>query len=157
MMTVFRHILLSSILLCTSFTQTFKTEREVNKVFIHCSASDYDYHDDINVIRKWHLKRGWQDVGYHFFIKRDGTIQTGRPLYMIPSSQKGYNKGSISICLHGNKKFTTRQFWSLKILCYLLDENFVSLTFHGHKEVSIKSCPNFDYERILRLKDKKIT
>ena len=43
--------------------------REVDRVFLHCSASPNPAHDDINVIRDWHLERGWNDVGYHFFIK----------------------------------------------------------------------------------------
>src|SRR5690606_32519342 len=95
-----------------------KPKRPVSKVFLHCSASDFDAHDDIAVIKRWHVQdNGWSDVGYHFFITRKGVVQFGRSLESIPAAQKGHNKGSIAICLHGNAKFTNKQLRSLKALC----------------------------------------
>ena len=55
-------------------------ERAVDRVFLHCSASDRLEHDDIEVIRDWHVNgNGWSDVGYHFFIRKDGTVEDGSP------------------------------------------------------------------------------
>ena len=55
-----------------------KPDRHVSRVFLHCSASDNPKHDKISVIRKWHLDKGWSDVGYHYFIRKDGTVEEGR-------------------------------------------------------------------------------
>lgn len=98
---------------------------------------------------KWHKERGWSGIGYHFFIQKNGTIQHGRNLELVPAAQKGHNTGSIAICVHGLRKelFTKEQQASLKALCITLNRIYRnSLTFHGHKEVEPnKACPVFDY------------
>ena len=129
-----------------------KLKRKVNRVFIHCSASDVPAHDNVATIREWHLARGFSDVGYHFFIRKDGTVEEGRSLKKTPAGQKGNNTKTIAICLHGllKDKFTEEQFSSLRDLCGDIDDE-LDVTFHGHCEVSVKSCPVFDYKEVLRL------
>jgi N-acetyl-anhydromuramyl-L-alanine amidase AmpD len=130
-----------------------KPTREVSKVFLHCSASDRPEHDNIEVIKEWHLARGFSDVGYHFFIRKDGTIEEGRPIEQVPAAQKGFNTGSIAICCHGLTEFTDIQLSKLYFLCKSIDKVYQSrITFHGHCEVnSNKTCPVFDYKNILDL------
>ncbi|EAR20441.1 peptidoglycan recognition protein family protein [Nitrococcus mobilis] len=135
---------------------TFKAPgREVDRIFIHCSASDRPEHDDISVMRDWHVNsRNWSDVGYHFFIKKDGTVQEGRPLERIPAAQAGNNAGTIAICLHGltAERFTKAQYESLIRLCGEIDTAYGGMvTFHGHREVSTKDCPVFPYREVLGL------
>ena len=133
-------------------------KRRVNKVFIHCSASDHKHHDDVSVIRDWHVNgRGWSDVGYHFFIRKNGTVQVGRPISKIPAAQSSHNPGSIAVCLHGLKeeKFTQAQFKSLNALCREIHDAYDGkVTFHGHREVAAKACPVFDYKAVLKLDSK---
>ncbi|VAW59386.1 hypothetical protein MNBD_GAMMA08-987 [hydrothermal vent metagenome] len=133
-------------------------KRSVKTVFLHCSASDNSNHDDVSVMEEWHKKRGFSGVGYHFFINKNGDIQQGRDLEKIPAAQKGHNTNSIAICLHGLKieKFTQPQFDSVKNLCTAIDSEYssINIRFRGHKEVSNKSCPVFDYKTVLSL-DKK--
>lgn len=137
-----------------------KPERAVDRVFIHCSASDNPAHDDIEVIKQWHtdkrpVGRGFSDVGYHYFITKDGRLQNGRSLEKQPAAQSGHNKGSLAICLHGLENFTEAQFKTLKLLCekmYLVYEQ--KITFHGHNEVNRnKTCPVFDYKEVIGLDD----
>ncbi len=133
-----------------------KPKREINKVFIHCSASDVKAHDNIEIIREWHVEdNGWLDVGYHYFITKNGTIQEGRPLEKVPSAQKGHNTGSIAICLSGDHidLFTQKQFEALLDLCAQINKSYYRIAFHGHCEVSEKTCPVFDYKNILELDD----
>lgn len=81
-------------------------------------------------------------------------IQKGRSLEKDPAAQKGYNKGSIAICLHGLNiyKFTTLQFNSLIDLCHAIKDSYnVPIRFRGHKEVANKACPVFDYKKVLKL------
>lgn len=131
-----------------------KPRRHVDRVFVHCSASDAEAHDDVSVMREWHLKRGWNDVGYHFFVKKDGTLQTGRSVEQTPAAQSGHNTGTIAICLHGLEvsKFTETQFFTLRRLCEDINAAYGgSVTFHGHREVAAKDCPVFDYRAVLGL------
>ena len=135
--------------------QFVKPDRPVDHVFLHCSASDDPDHDDIATIRAWHVDgNGWSDVGYHYFIRKDGTLQTGRPLERIPAAQAGNNLGSIAICLHGLalENFTDAQYRTLAALAREIDRAYSGrVTFHGHREVSAKACPVFPYRTVLGL------
>lgn len=132
-----------------------RPKRHVKKVYIHCSASDAEAHDNIETIRKWHVEeKGWSDVGYHYFLTKNGTIQEGRPLEKVPSAQKGHNTGSIAICLSGLESFTLDQFDTLREFCNEINKAYNrEITFHGHCEVSDKTCPVFDYKKVLSLDD----
>ncbi len=135
-----------------------KPRRTIKRVFIHCSASDNPKHDDVSVMREWHVKgNGWSDVGYHYFIKKDGTVQTGRNIDASPAAQEGHNANTIAICLHGleKDKFTPEQFQSLRALCEMIRQKIPTVTFHGHCEVNKnKTCPVFNYKKVLSLDNK---
>ena len=120
-----------------------KPKRVVDKVFIHCSASDRPEHDNVETIRSWHKARGFNDIGYHYFINKEGVVLPGRGIEKIPAAQVGHNKGSIAICLGGLDHFSEEQFFSLKKLCVEIKAALPGVTFHGHCEVSSKTCPNF--------------
>lgn len=126
-----------------------KPKRNVFCVFLHCSASDNEKHDNAETMHKWHLERGFNEIGYHFFIRKDGTIQYGRDCERVPAAQEGHNQGSIAICCHGleKDKFTDAQRHSLRALCIHLNALYKGgLTFHGHKEVAAKDCPVYPYK-----------
>lgn len=136
-----------------------RPDRIIERVFIHCSASDLPEHDDVEVMRSWHTDpppsgRGWSDVGYHFFIRKTGRLEAGRPLDRMPAAQAGHNNQTIAICLHGleQRQFTGHQFNALVRLSEDINEAFEGqVTFHGHCEVSTKACPVFDYRKVLGL------
>lgn len=131
-----------------------KPARPVSRVFIHCSASDNPAHDNVATMDAWHKARGWSGVGYHFFIRKDGTLEIGRDLEKVPAAQEGNNTGTIAICLHGLlvEKFTDAQFNTLRSLCRQINAAYGNaLTFHGHCEVANKTCPVFDYRKVLLL------
>lgn len=128
--------------------------RKVWCVYLHCSASDNPAHDYPKVMEDWHRERGFSEIGYHFFIQKNGTICEGRSLETVPAAQQGHNTGSIAICAHGlvKERFTPEQLGSLRGLCITLDRLYKGgLSFHGHCEVSNKSCPVYDYKQILGL------
>lgn len=131
-----------------------KPQRLIDRVFIHCSASDNAKHDNIETIREWHKERGFNDIGYHYFISSDGWIHPGRNIDITPAAQEGHNAHTIAICLHGLTKFTEEQFKSLRDICDEIHKVIPKATFHGHCEVSSKSCPVFDYRKVLNLDSK---
>lgn len=133
-----------------SFT---KPNREVNRVFLHCSAAS---RESINAqeINQWHLDRGWNCIGYHFFCMTDGTPQYGRDIERVPSAQGGNNTGTIAICLNGlhESDFTQEQLDWVRSFCNEINLAYEgSITFHGHREVAAKECPVFDYKKVLSL------
>lgn len=132
-----------------------KPRRPIDTVFVHCSASDHAAHDNVATMRAWHLRRGWSDVGYHFFIRKDGTLEIGRSIEKTPAAQGGHNRGTIAICLHGlhESKFTPAQFETLRALCGQINRSYGKgrIRFRGHNEVAAKLCPVFDHRDVLSL------
>jgi N-acetylmuramoyl-L-alanine amidase len=127
--------------------------RLIKKIILHCSDSDYAHHDDIEVIRGWHVnERKFKDVGYHFFIKFNGTVQKGRDIKTIGAHTLGQNADSIGICLHGRHNFTEAQFEALRKLVNDLCKQYGIVRnsgIFGHCDFANKSCPNFDYKKVL--------
>ena len=54
--------------------------RKINKIIVHCTATQESKDVSLDEVRRWHLNRGWRDIGYHFLIQRDGTVEEGRPI-----------------------------------------------------------------------------
>lgn len=127
---------------------------DITIIVVHCSDSDNPAHDDISVIREWHMERGWEDVGYHYLIQKSGKIQIGRSLYTVGAHVNGHNFESIGICLSGKKDFTEEQF---KTAARIIDSLYTGIPNlkpkYGvlpHRFLdSKKTCPNFEMSRIL--------
>lgn len=128
-------------------------KRYIDKLIIHCSCSDILAHDNPETIRKWHVEEnGWDDVGYHFIITKDGKIHWCRPMVEVGAHCKGHNLTSIGICLTGEYKFSREQKDSLKILTENLKDLFNLENRHLWEHRSFnkkKTCPNFDLEEFL--------
>ncbi len=121
--------------------------REITSILLHCSASEHMDHDDISVIREWHLARGWDDVGYHFFLQKNGNAQVGRKLSVIGAHCKGYNRTSIGICMHGRDSFTRYQwdtlFYLVDVCMDVYDIDNEGIYCHYELDKHGKTCPNF--------------
>jgi len=136
-----------------------RPDRWVNKFYIHCSAADnttvgFKGTKLAATIDRWHKENGWSGIGYHFVIDKKGKLVTGRNMERVPAAQGGHNKGTLAVCLHGLKeeKFTEAQFDTLRELCKTAYKAYGgNITFHGHTEVSAKTCPVFDYKDVLKL------
>lgn len=126
---------------------------------MHCSDSDVKSHDNIEIIRKWHVEeRKWSDVGYHFFITKKGCVFKGRSLEKPSASQQNNNKYAISICLSGRIDFTKKQFFVLKDLCKNINDKYNNkIPIYGHRDVDKnKMCPNFDVKEKIGLNKKNL-
>ena len=133
-----------------------KPRRAIDRVFIHCSAASRK-DIDAEEIDLWHRQRGWSGIGYHFFIKTDGTLEKGRDLEKTPAAQAGHNRGTIAICLNGLKlsDFTSAQFKTLNELCSEINREYSGdITFWPHNAVARKACPVFDIYKELPINPK---
>ena len=124
--------------------------RKLDKIIIHCADTKYTMDIGVNEIRQWHLQRGWNDIGYHYVIRKDGTIEVGRNVKIKGSHCYGKNTGSIGICWVGGyggvDDRTPEQKKALIELIEQLWKNYGKLSLHGHNEFSSKSCPNFNVQ-----------
>ena len=131
--------------------------RNINKIIVHHSDTPSSMNIGLKEIDIWHRKRGFNGVGYHYVIRRNGQIQEGRALNKVGAHTYGYNRKSIGICLVGRDEYNPSQFASLKKLIKKLSESYL-FTVHGHYEFSKKTCPNFDVQEFMKEDevDKKI-
>jgi len=130
--------------------------RKVNKIIIHCTATPEGREHDVADIRRWHLKRGFNDIGYHYLIHIDGTIEEGRPISKQGAHCSGENKGSIGLCYVGGMskdmskaKDTRTQAQKdslIKLMHELIYKYNKDMTIHAHYEFANKSCPSFNVQ-----------
>lgn len=79
---------------------------------------------------------------------------TGRNLETTPAAQGGHNRSTLALCIHGLSVdlFTDVQKMTLFMICKQYNKMYGGkITFHGHCEVSAKTCPVLDYKQILGL------
>lgn len=133
--------------------------RVIDKIIIHCSATPEHKHFTTEDINKWHIQRGFKNIGYHYVIYLDGSIHKGRPEEEIGAHCTGANTTSIGICYIGGIDALTRkskdtrtdaQKESLLKLVNELKNKYPSATVLGHNELSSKDCPCFDVKAEFR-------
>lgn len=124
--------------------------RYINSIVVHCSDTPKGKYFDVDDVRKWHWERGWTDVGYHFIVLLDGTIELGRMLNVKGAHVSGNNANSIGICYigggNGEDTRTYEQFKSLHYLIRTLKLIFKDAKILGHRDFDgvNKQCPCFD-------------
>ena len=78
-----------------------QSKRTIKEVIVHCSATAEGKDYTTNDIKKWHLARGFSDIGYHYVIYRDGSVHIGRNVDISGAHCTGHNSNSIGICYIG--------------------------------------------------------
>lgn len=121
--------------------------RQINKIIIHAADTPADMDIGAAEINQWHLERGWSGIGYHWVIRRDGTLEEGRSEQTPGAHAYGHNQDSIGICMVGGKpdcNYTAAQWRALEALVDDLLARYPDSEVIGHRDVSDKPCPMFD-------------
>ena len=145
--------------------------RDINLVVIHCSATKEGVDIDVAEIRRWHVKeRNFRDIGYHFLIHLDGSIERGRPWDKPGAHAKGYNYRSVGICYVGGLNSegrpsdtrTVAQIHSLRASVEIIKAQYPKIEVVGHRDLSAdlngdgmitanewcKQCPCFNMSEL---------
>jgi N-acetylmuramoyl-L-alanine amidase. len=127
-----------------------------HRIIVHCSASPNGKDIPVEEVRRWHLERGFEDIGYHYLIGVDGAVHEGRSILRMGAHCKGENSNSIGICLIGDTKFTVAQFGALRTLLLGLcwQKKIPQVEVHCHYEFPSaikegKTCPNIPVQKII--------
>lgn len=127
--------------------------RNITKIIVHCSATPEGRDYTVADIDRWHKQRGWQGIGYHYVVYRDGSVHPGRSVEQIGAHTSGHNANSIGVCYIGGiaadgktpkDTRTPAQRAALRDLVELLRAEYPNATIHGHREFANKACPSFD-------------
>ena len=125
--------------------------RSITMVVIHCSAVKPDQMSSVAQIDSWHRERGFKfGVGYHYVIRRDGSIEAGRPEWMVGAHCVNHNKYSIGVCYEGGLDArgqpadtrTAAQKATLRRLLTDLHRRYPRAVIVGHHDLDPqKECP----------------
>lgn len=136
----------------------FKKRSSTEAIFVHCSATKPSMDVGVREISQWHRELGWLAIGYHFVIRRDGTIEEGRPVDVVGSHVKDWNSKSVGVCLVGGiddkgkfeANFTPAQMQSLKEKLADLKDMYPDAEIKAHHDIAPKACPSFNLSRWLK-------
>ena len=128
--------------------------RTITLIIIHCSAVRPDQQSSAAQIDSWHRQRGFKfGIGYHYVIRRDGTIETGRPEWMVGAHCVNHNSHSIGVCYEGGLDIrgqpadtrTAEQKAAMRQLLEDLHRRYPRAVIVGHHDLNPgKDCPCFD-------------
>lgn len=140
--------------------------QNINLIVIHCSATREDTPYTVADLDRDHCARGFDGPGYHFYIRKDGSVWTTRPIWKQGAHFKGFNKNSIGICYEGGldrkgrskDTRTPSQKQSMRLLVEKLLSDYPSSRVCGHRDLSpdtngngiiephewLKECPCFE-------------
>ena len=143
--------------------------RKINLIVIHCSATRADRSLTPDDLEMQHRRRGFNGTGYHYYIRKDGTVHLTRPIERIGAHVKGFNSNSVGICYEGGLDAhgcpadtrTSEQRAALRLLVHQLLETFPGSRVCGHRDLSpdlngngeiepeewVKQCPCFDVSK----------
>lgn len=137
-----------------------KSRRAITEIIVHCTATPEGTPFTCADIKRWHLQRGFSDIGYHYVVYLDGSVRAGRSVHTAGAHCTGHNTKSIGVCYIGGvakdgktAKDTrnTRQVAALRALLTTLKKLYPKATIHGHREFANKACPSFDARAEYRL------
>ena len=135
---------------------SFKKRAVTSAIVVHAADTPPTMDVGWKEINQWHTReRGWAAIGYHVVIRRDGTVEAGRPLDAIGAHVAGQNATSVGICMIGAKgtysgkdpyaHYTKDQMVSLVAVLKLLRGMYPDAKVCGHRDFDKgKQCPSFD-------------
>lgn len=127
--------------------------RTVTLIVVHCSAVRPWQRSSAADIDGWHRDKGWSGIGYHYVVRRDGTVERGRPPERVGAHCRGHNRHSIGVCYEGGLNAqgvaedtrTPAQRAALRVLIEQLHRDYPHALIVGHHTLDpTKECPCFD-------------
>ena len=131
---------------------------KVDYIVVHYSATYPDVDYTAADINKMHRARGFDEIGYNYFIRRNGVVEKGRDEMKIGAHTKGYNDRSIGVCWAGGierssgpnvgvDNRTPAQTDSLINTIKELLTRYPNAKVVGHRDLGPTQCPGFDVQR----------
>lgn len=132
-----------------SLNGTLQKRAKTDMIILHHAV----YNGDVEGIDRIHKGKGWTCIGYHFYVRKDGSIYRGRREEAVGAHAYGSNTDSIGICAEGNFENETMedvQKQALKELVAYLKNKYGITKVQRHRDVNATACPgkNYPFEEI---------
>ena len=124
---------------------TTRTLNTIDRIILHHSASNVASAEQIH---QWHLARGYAGAGYHFLVRKDGSVYSLRPVNWVGAHCQGYNTCSIGICAEGNFEEETMNEVQKNAIIELV--NYLKARYRinkvtKHNDYGSTACPGRNY------------
>ena len=127
------------------------TRRMTDGIVLHHAAASAAAPEQIHA---FHLAQGWNGIGYHYYVRKDGTVYRGRPEAASGAHTENENWHTIGICFEGN--FMTEimsevQLKAGRALIADIKTRYPGIDVKGHRDFNATGCPgtNFPFERMV--------
>lgn len=121
------------------------TKRTVtNRIILHHAAGN----GSVESVHNYHKGLGWSGIGYHYYVRKDGSIYRGRPEEMVGGHTSGYNYCSIGVCAEGNFEtdvMSDAQREAIRALVLDIRTRYPDTQTIRHKDVAATACPGKNY------------
>ncbi len=135
-----------------------------DQIVVHHTGNPHD--DDLSAeeIHYSHLSQGWAGIGYHYVIRKDGTIEEGRPEWAIGSHAYMHNSHTLGIHVCGNFESATHTQEQIENLAYLVgylcEKHEIACDARhvvGHCDLMPTACPGDNlYDMLQTVRGKAI-
>lgn len=123
----------------------FSRRSKTDEIILHHAEASSASVEEIN---RWHLERGWTGIGYHFYIRKDGKVYSGRPEWAVGAHAQGHNSRAVGICCEGSYMKETMpqaQLDALKELIRAEMAKYPGAKLLRHKDVNSTDCPGTNF------------
>lgn len=126
--------------------------RRIDHIIVHCTATPAGRDVTVADVDRWHRERGFDCIGYHYLVYRDGSVHPGRDIARAGAHCLGRNATSIGVCYvggldadgHAADTRTPAQRRALISLLTDLRRRFGTIPVFSHRDFAAKACPCFD-------------
>ncbi len=136
-----------------SLNGSLQTRAKTDMIILHHAV----YNGDVEGIDRIHKGKGWTCIGYHFYVRKDGSIYRGRKENAVGAHAYGSNMTSIGICAEGNFETDVmsdaQKNAIIELVNYLKGKYGISKVIR-HKDVNATACPgkNYPFNEIVNAK-----
>ena len=126
------------------------TRRSTTRIILHHAAARKCTAQQIH---SWHLANGWVGIGYHFFVRKNGSVYRGRPETVVGAHAGNNNYDSIGICFEGSfdreQMNEVQRTAGAELVAYLKDKYGITKV-QKHSDVNATGCPgtHFPFKEI---------
>ncbi len=135
------------------------SEDDMKYIVLHCSATRCNRDYTVEMMRRDHLARGFKGIGYHFYVRKDGSHSQHRMLLEVGAHARPYNRCSIGVCYEGGldengkpaNTLTPEQKERITDLLTILHKMFPKARIVGHRDLpgtTPKECPCIDTHKL---------
>lgn len=118
-----------------------RMSRPVDYIVLHHAAAETASVEDVH---RYHVSKGWAGIGYHYYIRRDGSVWRGRRPEEMGAHCVPVNSRSWGICFEGDfsgQQITTPQFVNGIQLIRQLKSLRPEAQIVPHSALDSTSCP----------------